>query len=199
MRVGVPKATERLPAIGIFSAGLISGGLIIAAALCTDSIEVEAKLSLSDLLQILIALFLALYIPFAIESSRDRHRYSRDILVDQVHGFLALLREINSVLLECAKEDVTQESDRIRVRAAFITANLKVQAIEQRVQQDCKESNDILSGLRSSYKEYYDAVTGGALYGSEGKADWSLWRKQELPFIALENVCVDLVRFLRDV
>lgn len=195
----MPKATDRLPAIGIFSAGLISGGIIIAAALCTDSITLDGELSLSDLLQILIALFLALYIPFAIESSRDRHRYSRDILVDQVQGFLALMREINTLLLEAAKEGVTQESHRIRVRAAFITANLKVQAIEQRIQQDCKESSDVLSELRSSYKRYFDVVTGGSLYGSEGKADWSLWRKQEHPFITLENACVDLVRFLRDI
>jgi hypothetical protein len=185
--------------LGWFLSGTVAGALLLAVAVWNQLLTLSIELTLSDLLQLLVALFLALYIPLAIEGFRDRRKYSRDILVDQVQAFMVLMREVNGLLLDCARTNNTDESHRMRIKAAFITANLKSQSIEQRVRQDCSDSTEILNEMQGAHKKYFATVTSGSLYGSNGKADWQLWRQQELPFAELENACIDLVRFLRDV
>jgi hypothetical protein len=184
--------------LGWILLGFALGAIFLCLVVAYPILALTIELSLTDLIQIALALFLALYIPYALEASRERTRYSRDILVEEVQTFMALTRDVNKLLLECAQSGNTGPSERMQVRASFINANVKMQAIVQRVEQDCQDSSAVTTALRESYDGYYSVVTGGSLYGSNGKADWQLWRKQVLPFAELENAAIDLIRFLRD-
>lgn len=113
---------------GIFLGGGAAGALLFAVATSYSLLTLSSELTIADLMEVLVALFLAVYIPLAIDAYRDKRKYSRDILVEQVQGFMGLLKEVNAVLLECARSGSTEESHRMRIKAAFITANLKVQA-----------------------------------------------------------------------
>lgn len=159
-------------------------------------LKIDGNLPIIDLAQLVAALFLAMYIPLAVERLRDRQRYSRDLLVTQLQDMLEGVASINKVIAECAGSGVTDDRNRMHIRARFITCNIKIGRFDLRLTKQCGgDCKDVLADFRKAYDSYYNAVTGGSLYGT-GRIDWAFWRTQEFCFVRLQNSGIDLVRFL---
>jgi hypothetical protein len=158
--------------------------------------EVDRRMPIVDLAQLAATLFLALYIPFAVDRYRDRTRSVRALLIDDVKAFMTVVQAINAVMTACTNANVTTPQDMMRIRTRFLTANVRIGRLEKRLldvfSKRCRSHFD---PFKSAYLSYWDAVTGGALYGG-APIDWDLWRKQEFAFASLEHAAAELVRYL---
>jgi hypothetical protein len=178
-------------------AAALVGAVLLSLAVLWAHLTIDSRVPIVDLAQLAATVFLAFYIPLALERYRDRVRSTRDLLIEDVTRFMLPVRAINEVMTACTHAAQTTERDRMRIRTAFLTANRKLGPLEQRIRaagsHSCMEP---LKELRAAYDGYWKAVTGGSLYGS-GQVDWDLWRTQEFAFGALEHAVSGLLESLR--
>jgi hypothetical protein len=183
---------------GWFCAGMLVGALGLAL-MTTSGFTIEKKMPIVDLAQLAATLLLAIYIPFAIDTFRDRAKSVRALLIDDVNNFVAVVRSVNSVLTSCTNSDTTTPQDVMRIRTGFLSGNVKLGRLEKRLFDVCQERcKDSYYPFKDAYTSYWKAVTDGNLY-SGGKIDWNLWRKQEFPFATLEHRAAELLRFLNTI
>jgi hypothetical protein len=181
---------------GLFLAGVLAGAALLPIIVLWSFIPIELTLPIIDIAQLAATVFLAFYIPLALQKYLERRRYVRELLVDHVRNLVAGVGMVNQVIRDCASNGKTDEADRMRVRTGLLTANLKMGPLEKRIRNDCgDECTASLKAFRSAYDRYYDTVSGGDLYG-HGNITWELWRSQAFAFNRLEETATDLVQFL---
>jgi hypothetical protein len=188
---------NQLLRLGWFISGALSGAVLMIVLFVRYKLEIDATLPVIDLAQLAATMFLALYIPLALERLRDQQQYARNLLINHVLDLVAGVRAVNEVLRECASRAETHDRDRMQVRTRFLTSNAKMGRLEKRIGEACSDCTEPLRAFRAAYDKYYDAVTGGSLYG-QGMVTWDFWRNQEFAFIHFENSATDLSRFLSD-
>jgi len=189
---------ERTIRAGWFVFGVLAGLLVAIVCSHFEILTFNGEVPIVDLAQLVAALFLAMYIPFAVERMRDRQRYARDLLVSQVQEIVEGAKSVNDILSACAMSGETDDRSKMQVRARFLTCNFKLSRLAERLIKECGDECQLaLDDFRKAYDTYFDAVTGGSLYGT-GKVDWSTWRQQESEFVQLQNAGIDLTRFLSD-
>jgi hypothetical protein len=183
---------------GWFVAGIPIGASLFAWASARDHVTLEHGVKIVDLAQLGATIFLALYIPLALETFRDRRKYAQEMLIDHIRSLVAGLESVNVYLRENADVSSPADPGCMRVRTGFTTANLKMARLKERLPLDCGEGcRQYLEDFRTAYDRYYDAVTGGSLYG-QGLVTWKLWQKQEFAFALLRDAEIDLIRFVND-
>lgn len=179
---------------GWFIAGCLAGAVLLAFAETWSSLWIDTKIPILDLAQLAATVALALYIPLALENYRDKERSARTLLSDGVAEFMSVVRSINGVVTQCTHSKTTTPQDVMKIRTGFITANLKLGRLEQRIIGECpKRCAAPLAAFKNGYDAFWRAVTGGALYGGT-PVDWNMWRRQELAFASLEHSSLDLLR-----
>jgi hypothetical protein len=183
-------------AIGFVLTGILVGVVLLSVLVLWRHFEVDTRMPIVDLAQLGATLFLALYIPFAVDRYRDRARSVRALLIDDVRAFMALVQSINKVMTACTSNGKTTDQDVMRIRTGFLSANLKIGRLEKRVVDTCsKRCRTSFDPFKASYFKYWKVVTGGSLYGG-APVTWELWRSQELAFASLEHSAAQLVRYL---
>jgi hypothetical protein len=188
---------RRFIALGWFIAGALTGATLVPVLVFWVDLSFDLKVPIVGLAQLAATLFLALYIPLALDNYRDRLRSVRAMLIDEVTGLMSVVRSINSVLTGCAQAEVTTQQDLMKVKTAFLTANVKIVRLDGRVKSEYAGScYKPLNDFRRSYEGYWHAVTDGALYAGTA-VDWRLWRKQEFAFDVMDQSASDLARYLR--
>jgi hypothetical protein len=190
--------SRRLLAAAWFIAGVPVGSALFAWFAAHDLVALENSVKIVDLAQLGATIFLALYIPLALETYRERRKYAQEMLIEHIRSLVSGLQVVNDYLRE--KAGITPPADPkcMRVRTGFRTANLKMASIQSRLPLECgNHCSQHLSEFRSAYDRYYESVTNGKLYGN-GLVTWELWQRQEFAFIALRDAEIDLVRFVVD-
>lgn len=173
--------------------GAAFGAVIMACLLHWSKLVVIYTAPVLDLAQLAATLFLAFYIPMALETQRDNWRSVRGLFVDQSKLILEVVRTINATVTRCAHSGETAPDDLMVIRTRFQTADGKVASFQARVKAGCSEKCvEPLNAFRRAYNNYYRAVTGGSLYGGK-PVDYDLWRKQEAAFLVFENSVLDLI------
>jgi hypothetical protein len=181
-----------------YAAGIVCGGALYAWASAYHMIKLESTTKVVELAQLAATIFLALYIPLALETYRDRRKYAQEMLIDHIRSFVSGLESVNAYLRENANASPPADLNSMRVRTGFITANLKMARLQERLPIECGEGcRQYVDDLRTAYDRYYEAVTDGSLYG-DGLVTWKLWKRQEFAFTSLQNAELDLIRFVND-
>jgi hypothetical protein len=169
----------------------------MAVVMSSGGFTIERKMPIVELAQLAATLLLAVYIPFAIDTYRDRARSVRTLLMDDVNNFMLTVRGINGVMTDCTNRRKTTEQDVMRIRTGFLSGNLKLGRLEKRLFDVCADAcKDSYYPFKDAYTCYWKAVTDGPLYSGGLQIDWDLWRKQELPFASLEHSAAGLLRYL---
>ena len=183
-------------AVGWCVTGMLVGAVLLSLLLRWGGFTIDTKLPIVELAQLAAIVFLALYIPFAIESYIDRARSVRGLLVDDVRAFMSIVQGVNAVLTACTNAGVTTAQDLMRIRTGFLSGNVKLGRLEKRLFDTCGERcRPSFFPFKEAYIRYWHTVTGGSLYGG-GRVDWDLWRRQEFAFTSLEHEAAALVRYL---
>jgi hypothetical protein len=181
--------------------GLIAGAVPLAFvffALFTQVLHFDEKISITELALLSATVFLALYIPLALETFREKRKYAQEMLIEHIRSLVAGLQAVNDYLRDSADVTPSPDAKCMRVRTGFTTANLKMARLANRLPIECGANCvEHLTQFRAAYDRYFHAVTGGGLYGS-GLVTWTLWQHQEFAFVALRDAEVDLVRFVND-
>jgi hypothetical protein len=183
-------------AVGYFVTGIVVGAVLLAVLVLWGDFSVDRRMPIVDLGQLAATLFLALYIPFAVDRYRDRARSVRALLLDDVRSFMTIVGDVNKVMTSCSNSSKTMPQDLMRIRSGFLSANVKIARLEGRLVNACgKGCRPSLDPFKQAYLKYWDAVTSGSLYGGT-PIDWDLWRKQEFAYASLEHAAAELLRYL---
>lgn len=187
---------QRWITLGWILAGVIIGVVLTPLMVFWRDVSFDLKLSVVGLAQLAATIFLALYIPLAIERYRDRLRSTKSMLLDEIAGFMTVARSINAGLTAAAQAGTTTQQDLMKIRTGFMTANARLARLDQQfTKEHPKSCTRPLAVFRGAYENYWKAVTGGALYAGSA-VDWKLWRQQEFAFSSMELAASELTRFL---
>jgi len=183
-------------ALGWVLAGVVIGLALTPLLVFWFDVDFDLKLPVVGLAQLAATIFLALYIPLAIEGYRDRLRSSKSMLLDEISGFMAVVRSINTTATACAQAGATTKQDLMKIRSGFITGNIRFARLTKQFTDQHSESCAApLAAFRNAYEDYWKALTGGALYAGV-PVDWALWRRQEFALSSLELAASALTKFL---
>lgn len=189
---------KRWLAAAWFIAGVPAGSALYAWLSASNHLVLENSVRIVDLAQLGATIFLALYIPLALETYRDRRKYAQDMLIDHIRSLVAGLQAINEYLRDNAGVTPSADPKCMRVRTGFRSANLRMASLQRRLPIDCGDQcTQSLREFRKAYDRYFVAVTGGNYYG-KGVVSYSMWQYQEIIFVALRDAEIDLVRFIND-
>jgi hypothetical protein len=179
-------------------AGVPIGSALYAWLTASDHLVLENSVKVVDLAQLGATIFLALYIPLALETYRDRRKYAQEMLIDHIRSLIAGLQVINHYLRDNAGVTPSVDPKCMRVRTGFRSANLRMASLQRRLPVDCgSQCTQSLLAFREAYDRYFVAVTGGNLYG-KGLVTYTMWQYQEVVFVAMRDAEMDLVRFIND-
>jgi len=153
-----------------FLAGLLIGLLI------TDLpfFNVVKDVRIGELGNILLALTVALFIPFAIAPWIDKRRYLKNFLIEELNELLTSVKRIQDKLRLCCESKKIDKSDKVSINLLFIESDHKIDSVKQQFNKIFRrQTADLFSRLNDEYNRYWKTVTGGDLMNENFKINIS--------------------------
>jgi len=136
-------------------------------------VQLDYKMTLGDISNFLIAIFIAIVIPLSINSWLDDKRKLKDFLMDEVGNCVKALSVVRDTFDECYKKGKFKKEDRKNILLYFRRLDISIDSLINQIEMLFKnKGGKVREEIKNTYIKYWKKTTGGALMSDGFKVDY---------------------------
>jgi hypothetical protein len=151
----------------------------LAIAHYYPSFPFEDKINAVDLINLLMTIFIAVYIPSFLEKQMHSQRFEKEVIIRKIEGLQATLRDVNRTVTECFQKNTVSLANTYAIINGFNSISNELDILITLIELCYKKKlNTELNSIKKLRHKYKRTVTGGN-FGGKGFKYTELTKKEE--------------------
>ncbi|MCK9445275.1 hypothetical protein M0Q50_00095 [bacterium] len=173
---------------------VILGMLIDRIYLDFPYLQLDPKINLLNVANLLISILIAFLIPLYFKKLTEEKHDQKIFLIDDFKELITIVKKIKSIVSDAYNKRVFSTQDRDNIILTFTEAELKVDSIKSQISLFGNGSRKISEDLTEHLFEYNDYLTGGEMMlSSFDSVDLRFYTDNNIKYGKLETEIKNLI------